>query len=271
MKKVQWVLFLLLSVLGVYAIYVGLTTPGLKPVVISVYAPPIIQPIETTHDLGVIPTDNQVSSTFKIYNMGGKPLVIDDVKASCGCTVVNLVKDIIAPGDFTELKVALDTSIKLGRVEKKILVYSNDPKQPVQALFLIGTVISNMKGHEKIPVKDPLVLFKGTCAECHVEKGRGKTGQLLFQADCAMCHGQNGQGGVAINLLQGHFDDSDHVAYVRQVLAEGSPNTPTMPPFSQSHGGPLNQAEMDSLVNFLRYQSSLYHQGLLDKNGELKQ
>ncbi len=270
MKQIKWLILIAILLASAYGLYIGMTTPGLKPVVISVYSPPMIEAVEVSHELGDIPTDSEATHVFKLYNMGGKPLVIKDVDAPCGCTVGRVSDNVVAPGDFTNLEVRLDTSIKLGRVKKKISVFTNDPEQPVQELFLTGNVISNMKGHEKIAVKDPLVLFKGKCAECHVEKGRGKAGQLLFQGDCAMCHGQNGQGAVAKNLLQGDFNDSAHVAYLRQVLAEGSPNTPTMPPFSQAKGGPLNEAEMDSLINFLRYKSSLYHEGLLDENGELK-
>jgi mono/diheme cytochrome c family protein len=265
---------LALLVLGAYAVYVGLTTPGLKPVVISAYEPAIIQPTETVHHLGTVPIDDKVSHTFLIYNVGGKPLVISDVEASCGCTVARISENIIGPGSFAEVDVTLDTSIKLGKVRKKITVYSNDPAQPELDLFLEGQVAfdandpETMAMHAGLKVKDPLVLFKGECATCHVARGEGKSGKALFQADCGMCHGINAQGAVALNLLDGNYEDPAHLEHIRTVILSGSPNTPTMPPFGDAHGGPLNEAQVDSLVNFLKYQASLHRDGKLDADGE---
>ena len=262
-------LLLLAAVLG----YI-FTTPGLRPQVISIYAPPIIQPEEKTHDLGVVKTDDKVHHTFVLYNVGGKPLRIYDVETSCGCTVVDVTHKVLHPGEFTELKVTLDTSIKLGKTKKKITVKSNDPKTPELALYLTGTVIHQMMGHEKIEVKDPLVLFKGECATCHVDKGKGKVGKDLFVADCSMCHGLNGEGvkDIAPSLLTGDYNDEKVFTAVRKVIAEGSPNSPQMPPFSKAKGGPLNDDEIDSLMNFLRYQSTLAKTGQLnqqpDENAE---
>lgn len=253
--------------LGLYWVF---TTPDQQPVVISVYEPPIVQPDEVTHSLGDIPTDSKAHHTFHLYNVGGKPLIIKKVETSCGCTLVNIDKSKISPGEVAALKVTLDTSIKLGNVKKSITVFTNDPQQPVLKLFLKGNVLAQMKGHQKIAVKDPLVLFKGECATCHVLKGKGKSGRALFQADCGMCHGINAQGGVGPALLHGPYEDAQYLAHVRQVIAEGAVKNPEMPPYSEAKGGPLNDAEIDSLVSFLAYQASQAKAGMLDKEGNPK-
>ncbi len=234
--------------------------------VISIYEPPIIKPDVKEFDVGVVKTDDKVYHTFLLYNVGGKPLKIHKVDTSCGCTVVNVTKDIVMPGEFAKLKVTLDTSIKLGKTKKKITVFSNDPQTPELVLHLKGTVIHQMKGHEKIAVKDPLVLFKGECVTCHVDRGRGKVGKDLFIADCSMCHGMQGEGvpDIAPSLLEGDYHDPKFMDLMRKYVAEGSPHTPQMPPFSEHKGGPLNDAEIDSLMNFLRYQAQLAKEGKLD-------
>jgi mono/diheme cytochrome c family protein len=168
------------------------------------------------------------------------------------------------------LHVTLDTSIKLGKVKKTIEVYSNDAQHAVKTLTITANVISTLKGHPKMTVKDPLVLFKGRCATCHVLRGVGKTGQALFIADCAMCHGQNAQGAVAMSLLGRDYRNPKQVALVRKMIAEGAPNNPEMPPFSKAHGGPLNDAEIDSLVTFLTYQHTRHLQGRLDTDDNTK-
>jgi mono/diheme cytochrome c family protein len=244
--------------------------PELRPVVISVYEPAMIQPDEVTHDLGEIPTDSHVEHTFYLYNVGGKPLILRKADASCGCTVVKLEKKTLLPGESTALKVNLDTSLKIGRVKKTISVYSNDIKNPKLSLFLVGKVLPNTQGHGKIIVKDPQVLFHGECATCHVLKGKGKTGKALFQADCAMCHGLNAQGSVAPSLLKGDYENIKFKDYIRKIIAEGSPRNPEMAGFSKEKGGPLTEADIDSLVNFLAFQASQSQQGLLDAEGNAK-
>ncbi len=256
MKALKILILVLALTLAGYGLYIGLTTPGLRPVVIFPYEGPIIRPVEQTVDLGDIPIDDKVRHTFRLYNVGGRRLQIRDVETSCGCTVARLSRDEAKPGEFLELDVELDTSIKLGTVEKKIVVHTNDPQTPELELVLVGKVFSAMAGHGKIEVKDPLVLFKGECAECHVDKGKGKTGKALFQADCAMCHGASAEGAVAMGLLNGDFHEKAHIERLRRVITEGSPHTPTMPPFGEAHGGPLNADEIESLVNYLRYQKA---------------
>ncbi|MDX2084756.1 MAG: DUF1573 domain-containing protein [Candidatus Melainabacteria bacterium] len=255
-------LIYLLTILGVVAsavwcVYV-LNTPGLAPVVISPYDPPILQVPEPTLQLGQVPIDSQVKASFILQNVGGKPLVIDEVSPSCGCTVAKLGKPVVPPGDFTRLDVVLDTSIKLGAVAKTVTIYSNDPHHPQLDLVLKAQVLPGEQTafHDgPVRVKDRWVLFKGKCAECHVNKGVGKTGQALFQADCAMCHGVNGVGGVAMPLIYGNYQHPAYVAHVRKVIREGSANTPTMPPFATQHGGPLTDSQIDSLVLFLEFQA----------------
>lgn len=258
----MFILFLLCAAGGAFWL---MTDPEVRPVVISVYEPPIIHPQEATHDLGNIPTDSKAEHTFYVYNTGGKKLLIDRVDTTCGCTVAEISKKQVSPGEFTRIKVTLDTSIKLGKVKKKITVISNDPKQPALKLFLTGNVLPQMKGHERIAVKDPLVLFKGECATCHVMKGKGKSGKALFQADCAMCHGLNAQGGVAPSLLEKDYSEGPALTHIRTVIENGASHNPEMPPFAQAKGGPLNPEEIDSLVVFLQFQSEQAKQGLLDK------
>jgi mono/diheme cytochrome c family protein len=174
--------------------------------------------------------------------------------------VAQLSKKIIAPGHMATLKVDLDTSLKLGRVEKLITLTTNDPKHPQFPLTLWATVDPNFMGHEKIAVKNRLVLFQGKCASCHVAKGVGKSGESLFNADCAMCHGVAGQGRVAPSLIvkfkgnpDARYHDPAFRAHFKEIITSGAPNNPSMPPFGEMHGGPLSDSQIDSLLTYLSY------------------
>ena len=50
------------------------------------------------HDFGEIPEDSDNLTEFIVTNTGNKPLVIDDVQASCGCTTPKKPTDPIMPG-----------------------------------------------------------------------------------------------------------------------------------------------------------------------------
>jgi mono/diheme cytochrome c family protein len=243
-----------LMVAGVVRIFMD---PSERPVVISAYSPPVLVPDEVTHDLGTMDSDTVVHHTYHLFNEGGKPLKIHDVEASCGCTVAKLAKNVVQPGEQTTLSVSLDTSIKVGHVKKTITIRSNDPEHPKRKLFLVGNVVPQMDAHGPMKVKDPLVLFKGECATCHVNRGIGKTGKSLFAADCAMCHGMSGQGAFAPSLMTPNYKDEATVARLRKIITEGSPTSPTMPPYSKAHGGPLSESEIDSIMTFLKLQSEL--------------
>lgn len=269
-RRLVMFILLLLAGLSIWYIFV---TPGSKPVVISVYEPPIISAEQRIQDVGQAETDSKVPAHFLIYNVGGKYLRIADVETSCGCTVAKMSKTVIAPGDFARIDVELDTSIKLGKVRKQITVKSNDPKRPELPLFLVGEVLpKKMASHAQMTLapNDKLVLFKGECATCHVQAGKGKTGQALFLADCAMCHGINGQGHLSAgpSLLGRNYDDEATAQRMRKIIAEGSPNSPQMPPFSQKQGGPLTDDEIDSLVSFLKVQNMKHRMGLLNQPAE---
>ncbi|MCF7560282.1 DUF1573 domain-containing protein [Sabulilitoribacter multivorans] len=48
---------------------------------------PVIQFDKTEHDFGEIEAKTAVETVFKYKNIGDAPLVITDIKSSCGCTV----------------------------------------------------------------------------------------------------------------------------------------------------------------------------------------
>ena len=270
-KKIRLLVLVLLLLAAFMGLGYIMATPGLKPVVISNNNfQPLIVPEQQIHHMGTVKMDSEAAHNYVLYNKGGGILQIDDVDTSCGCTLASISKKRLLPGEFTRIHVTLDTSLKVGPTKKCITILSNDPKNPEYKLLLTANVLPDMKGHEKIVPKDPLVLFKGECATCHVDKGKGKVGKELFVADCAMCHGLNADGkkDVAPSLLNGNYHDSAFFEATRKIIAEGSPNKPTMPPFSTHKGGPLNDDEITSLMNFLRFQNQQAKAGTLESVDE---
>ncbi|WP_236978497.1 DUF1573 domain-containing protein [Membranihabitans maritimus] len=90
-------------------------------------------------DFGTAESGDKVKNVFKFTNTGDEPLVISNVKPSCGCTTPSWPKEPIAPGESGEIEAIFDTSGKSGAQTKSITVTANtDPSSSI--LILEGTV-----------------------------------------------------------------------------------------------------------------------------------
>jgi hypothetical protein len=93
----------------------------------------------TTYDFGKIPQGEPASHSFTIKNTGDAPLVIKDVKPSCGCTTPKWPRKPIAPGDSAEIKAVYDAE-SMGAFQKSIRVKTNVPFSGTKTLKIKGVV-----------------------------------------------------------------------------------------------------------------------------------
>lgn len=75
-------------------------------------------------DYGTITQNSDGTRLFTFTNTGDAPLLITNVKASCGCTVPTYSKAPILPGESGELNIKYDTK-RLGNFTKTVTVTSN--------------------------------------------------------------------------------------------------------------------------------------------------
>ncbi len=90
---------------------------------------------ETKHDYGVIEQGEKVAHVFKFKNTGSEPLVLSNVKPSCGCTTPKWTREPIAPGDEGEIHVEFDSKGKSGKQTKTVTVTANT--EPAQKILTI--------------------------------------------------------------------------------------------------------------------------------------
>lgn len=81
--------------------------------------------LESSYDFGKIDEGKKVEHVFKFKNTGENPLVLQDARASCGCTVPEYTKDTIAPGSEGQIKVIYDSANKEGKIDKTVTVTAN--------------------------------------------------------------------------------------------------------------------------------------------------
>ncbi len=82
------------------------------------------------HDFGKVLPETEISYTFTVKNTGDKPLLIEDAKASCGCTVPKKPEAPIAPGEEGELEVTFKSKPgQTGLISKTVTVTANIPNK----------------------------------------------------------------------------------------------------------------------------------------------
>ena len=87
---------------------------------------PAIKFEETTHDFEVVNENGgAVKYDFVFENTGDEPLVINNVRASCGCTTPEWTKTPVEPGDKGIVTVAYNPQARPGAFSKAITVTSN--------------------------------------------------------------------------------------------------------------------------------------------------
>lgn len=91
-------------------------------------------------DYGKVEQGSDPYRVFKFTNTGKAPLVIENAKASCGCTVPNYPKEPIAPGESAEIKVRYDTN-RIGKFTKTITLTTNEAVQ-TRTLRISGEIFA---------------------------------------------------------------------------------------------------------------------------------
>ena len=107
----------------------------------------------TSHDFGDVKESGKVGHDFKFTNTGKSPVIISDVKASCGCTTPTWPKEPIMPGQTAVIKAEFDTENRPGIFNKTITITANT-EPSTTTLTINGNVIPKAKSYdEEMPKK----------------------------------------------------------------------------------------------------------------------
>lgn len=101
---------------------------------------------------------------------------------------------------------------------------------------------------EDEPLSDPV-------AEAAEDRARTeRVGGNLYRRYCALCHGRDGEGYAADNapmLSNQEWLRSASDEFITAAIADGRPGTP-MSAWSERHGGPLDDGQIDAILQHLR-------------------
>lgn len=95
---------------------------------------------EMTHDFGSFKeADGNQTTSFSFTNSGTEPLVLSNVRASCGCTTPKWTREPVAPGAKGSIEVSYNPKNRPGSFNKSVTVSSN-AENPTVVLRITGQV-----------------------------------------------------------------------------------------------------------------------------------
>lgn len=106
---------------------------------------------KTTHDFGTSDEGPTLTTEFVFKNEGNEPLILENVKASCGCTVPSWPKEPILPGQSSSIKVNYNTAKRPGSFNKNITITSN-ATESTKVVYIKGNVVP-VPEEETMPIK----------------------------------------------------------------------------------------------------------------------
>ncbi len=113
-----------------------------------------------TYDAGTVEPGTRLAHAYPFTNAGALPLVIDNIRPSCGCTATLNTARTLAPGGRATINLDCEPETAGGAQSHTVTVYSNDPVDPVRTLILTD--------HEQVMLEaDPPQLYVG-----HLQRGQ---------------------------------------------------------------------------------------------------
>ncbi|HNQ69325.1 MAG: DUF1573 domain-containing protein [Bacteroidales bacterium] len=105
------------------------------------------------YDFGVLDYDAEAIAVFKFKNISKKPVILTNVRASCGCTGTEWPREEIAKKKKGEITVTYNSKI-VGKFNKTVYVYIDGIENPIQ-LVVKGEVLNeegeSLKFNKNVP------------------------------------------------------------------------------------------------------------------------
>ena len=101
---------------------------------------------ETSYDFGDITQGDRVEHTFEFENTGNEPLILSDVRTTCGCTAPEWPREPVIPGAKAKIRVVFNSTGKMGMQNKVITVMSNAVNNPARVKIVTNVLAKDSEG-----------------------------------------------------------------------------------------------------------------------------
>lgn len=95
---------------------------------------------EREHNYGTIQKGGDGNCAFTFTNTGDEPLILSNVRASCGCTTPKWTQKPVMPGKTGEIGVRYNTN-NVGGFTKTVTITSNAINEPRVVVKIKGNVV----------------------------------------------------------------------------------------------------------------------------------
>ncbi len=109
-----------------------------------------IQFEKESHDYGTIENGANGDCVFVFKNTGNAPLILENVKGSCSCTVPDWTKEPVLPGKTGSIKVHYNTT-NAGPINKSVTITSNAVNEPMKVVRIKGNVLPVKEAVRAVP------------------------------------------------------------------------------------------------------------------------
>ncbi len=142
----------------------------------SAMAQGVIQFDVESFDFGTVEEGDKADKTFTFKNTGNQPIILSNVRASCGCTTPNWTREPVMPGQTGKIEVSYNSAGRPGAFNKTITITSN-ATEATKVLTIRGNVVSD-------PANDPkMTVERTTVALGKIKKGEAVTYKISFKND----------------------------------------------------------------------------------------
>lgn len=243
-------------------------SPPSSPAIVSTPVVPVVAPVPATNplealtwdgtkkDFNPVPGQATADFIFGVTNNTDSPIVIDHVQTSCGCTVAKLPSQpwTIAPQAGGNISASVNLAGKSGTFYKTLTVFNTNPAWTKTLTLMVAmpaaglSPVMEREKNQLLAKADPQAVFKGDCAKCHADPVHNSMGKELYVKACGICHEAHSRATMVPDLRA--LNHPADLAFWKLIIANGKPTT-AMPAFSNEHGGPLTQEQIDSLAELL--------------------
>ena len=95
---------------------------------------------EEKHDFGKVPQGTPVTTVFEFTNIGKEPLILTDVRPTCGCTIADYTKTPVKNGEKGFIKITFNAAF--AQAFTKTIVVTSNATTPTKNLIIVGEVVA---------------------------------------------------------------------------------------------------------------------------------
>lgn len=97
--------------------------------------------VDPVYNAGKVALGEVVNAEFIVENTGDKPLILGEVKGTCGCTIASKSEDPIAPGETGFIKAQINTKgFSYGPVTKRVDVVANTTPAKTELVVKLNVI-----------------------------------------------------------------------------------------------------------------------------------